>query len=214
MHHAVEGPVVTTGCPHFLRPVVVGGGRVVWGCGGGAGVGRGEARARPAAGRVARRSGPAPALVPFPVPGRSSLWTASCCWGGCLVLLRGCDACRTVGGGLQSEAALIDVRLDVGSLPPRSSSPTVAGCWLGGFSVGRYWWGGERVVGGVLPRINIDTWGLCDRLSLVLVCRGRYGLGGGVLLYILGSSLGGVGPVRGLRGGGRGGWCEEWARSG
>jgi len=25
---------------------------------------------------------------------------------------------------------------------------------------------------------------------------------------------GGVGPVRGLRGGGRGGWCEEWARSG
>ncbi len=24
----------------------------------------------------------------------------------------------------------------------------------------------------------------------------------------------GVGPVRGLRGGGRRGWCEEWARSG
>ena len=49
------------------------------------------------------------------------------------MLLRGCDdACRAVGGGLQSEAALIDVLLDVGSLPPRSSSPTVAGCWLGG----------------------------------------------------------------------------------
>jgi len=31
---------------------------------------------------------------------------------------------------------LIDVSLDVGSLPPRSSSPTVAGCRLGGFSVG------------------------------------------------------------------------------
>jgi hypothetical protein len=72
---------------------------------------------------VARRNGPAPALAPFPVPGRSSLWTASCCWGGWLVLLRGCDACRAVGGGLQSGAALIDVRsnfrLDVGSLPPR-----------------------------------------------------------------------------------------------
>ena len=27
-------------------------------------------------------------------------------------------------------------------------------------------------------------------------------------------AVGGVGPVRGLRGGGRGGWCEEWARSG
>jgi hypothetical protein len=39
-------------------------------------------RARPAAGRVARRGGPAPALAPFPVPGCSSLWTASCCWGG------------------------------------------------------------------------------------------------------------------------------------
>ncbi len=37
---------------------------------------------------------------------------------------------------------------------------------------------------------------------------------GMVLLFILGSNLGGVGPDRGLRGGGRGGWCEEWARSG
>jgi hypothetical protein len=55
--------------------------------------------------------------------------------------------------------------------------------------------------------------GLCDLLCLVLVCRGRYGLRGGVLLFILGSSLGGVGPVRGLRGGGRRGGCEEWARS-
>jgi len=105
------------------------------------------------------------------------LWTASCCWGGCLVLLRGCDACRTVGVDLQSEASLIDVRLDVGSLLSRSSSPTVKGCRLGGFSVGRDWWGGDLVVGGVVPRINIDTWGLCDRLCLVLVCRGRYCLG-------------------------------------
>jgi hypothetical protein len=32
-------------------------------------------------------------------------------------------------------------------------------------------------VGGV-PRINIGTWGMCDCLCLVLVCRGRYGLGG------------------------------------
>jgi hypothetical protein len=35
---------------------------------------------------------------------------------------------------------------------------------------------------------------LCNRICLVLVCRGRYGLGGGVLLSILGSNLGGVGP--------------------
>jgi hypothetical protein len=79
-------------------------------------------------------------------------------------------------------------------------------------------------VGGVLPRINIGAdvwgessimtsvyqrwcsstlhigWGLCDRVCQVLVCRGKYGLGGGVLLFILGSNLGGVGPVRGVRG--------------
>ena len=73
----------------------------------------GVARTGPAAGRVTLRSGPAPALAPFPVPGHSSLWTASCCWGGWLVLVRGGDACRAVGGGLQSGAAFIDVRLDV-----------------------------------------------------------------------------------------------------
>jgi hypothetical protein len=43
--------------------------------------------------------------------------------------------------------------------------------------------------------------------------RGRYGFGGGVLLFILRSNLGRVGP-EGLRGGGRRGWCEEWARIG
>ena len=80
---------------------------------------RGPGAACSSAGRVARRGGPAPALSPFPVPGRSSLWTVSCCWGGWLVLLRGGDACCAVSGGLQ--------------------------------------WGGERVVGGVLPRINIGT---------------------------------------------------------
>jgi hypothetical protein len=45
--------------------------------------------------------------------------------------------------------------------------------------------------------------------------QGQVLFGGGVFLHlILGLSLGGVGPVRGLRGGGRGGWCEEWAMSG
>ena len=36
---------------------------------------------------------------------------------------------------------------------------------------------------------------------IVYVCRGRYGFGGVVLLSILGSNLGGVGPVRSLWGG-------------
>jgi hypothetical protein len=44
-------------------------------------------------------------------------------------------------------------------------------------------------------------------LNYKLICRV-------VLLFILGLNLGGVGPLRGLRGGGRRGWCEEWARSG
>jgi hypothetical protein len=62
--------------------------------------------------------------------------------------------------------------------------------------------------------VHSQPYPLCDRLCPVLVCRGRYGLGGGVLLFILGSNWGGVGPERGLRGGGEKGWCEEWARSG
>ena len=121
---------------------------------------------------------------------------------------------------------------DVGPLPPRSSSPPVAGCQLGGYPAGRDRWGGERVMGGALPRINIggDVWGESNIMTgvyqrwcsstlhigwgLVLVCRGRYGLGGVFLLFILGSNLGGGVPVRGLRGGRRRVWCEEWARSG
>ena len=81
------------------------------------GRGPGEARSRPcgAAQRSCAGSGPLPRVgVQLP---------ASCCWGVWLVLLlRGCDACLAVGGGLQSGSALISVRLDVGSLPLRSSS--------------------------------------------------------------------------------------------
>ena len=54
---------------------------------------------------------------------------------------------------------------------------------------------------------------VCSSMSSSCL-RGQVRFGGGVLLFILGSNLGGVGPVRGLRGGVRGGWCEEWARSG
>ena len=51
-------------------------------------------------------------------------------------------------------------------------------------------------------RLLCTSDGVCVTVCLVLLCGGRYGLGGGVLLFILGSSLGGVGPVRGLRVGG------------
>jgi hypothetical protein len=40
-------------------------------------------------------------------------------------------------GGLSSGAAPVVVRLDVVSFPPRSSAPTVAGCRVGGYPVGR-----------------------------------------------------------------------------
>jgi hypothetical protein len=81
--------------------------------------------------------------------------------GGGLVLVRGFVAYRAVGGGLRSGAALVNVCLDVVPLPFRSSSPTVAGCQLGLYPAVRDQWGGECVVGGVLPRINIgtDVWG-------------------------------------------------------
>jgi len=96
-----------------------------------------------------------------------------------VLLMRVCDTCLAVSGDVQSGSALINVRLDVGSLPPRSSSLIVTGCRLGGFPVRRDLWGGESVVGGVLPRISVGTWGLCASLCLVLVCGGRYCLGEG-----------------------------------
>jgi hypothetical protein len=80
--------------------------------------------------------------------------------GGCLPLVRGGGVFHAVGGGLRLGVALVDVRLDVVPLPPRSSSQTVAGCQVGGFPVGHDLWGGERVVGGVLPRISISD-GVC-----------------------------------------------------
>jgi hypothetical protein len=97
------------------------------------------------------------ALADFPVPGRSKLLTVSCCWGGWLVLVRGVGACLDVGG-----------RLQLG--PPSSMSASTSGLsspvlphrlwrvvsWVG-FLLGRDWWGGDHVVGGVLPRINIGT---------------------------------------------------------
>ena len=98
-------------------------------------------------------------------------------------------------GGLSSGAAPVVVLLDVVPLPPRYSAPTVAGCRLGGYPAGRDRRGGKRAAGGMsedhdrcwriehhercLLRCCSSTlhigWGFCDRLCLVLVCRGRYG---------------------------------------
>ncbi len=45
-----------------------------------------------------------------------------------MLLLRGCDACHAVSGGLQSGAVLIGVRLDVGSLPVSPAPFFLADC--------------------------------------------------------------------------------------
>ena len=86
--------MLTTGHLPSRHPVVVGTGRVVGGCGGGADGGRGGSRTLPATGGVARRGGDAPVLAPFPVPGGSMLFALLrvdyhmiICWGlthGCL----------------------------------------------------------------------------------------------------------------------------------
>ncbi len=52
-------------------------------------------------------------------------------------------------GGLSSGADPVVVRLDVVYFPPRSSAPTVAGCLLGGYPVGRDQWGGKSAAGGM-----------------------------------------------------------------
>jgi hypothetical protein len=58
-------------------------------------------------------------------------------------------------GGLSSGAAPVVVQLDVVPLPPRSSAPTVAGCRLGGYPVGRDRWGGKRAAGGMYPAFTL-----------------------------------------------------------
>ena len=48
-----------------------------------------------------------------------------------------------------------------------------------------------------LPQVSISSFNADAHYGcLVLFCMGRYGLGGVVLLFILGSNLGGVGLVR------------------
>ena len=94
------------------------------------------------------------------------------------------SATRLVAGCVREQ--LSSPSADVVPLQTRSSSPTVADCWLGGYPAGRDWWGGKRHAGGMsedhdrcfsmlvlgafstgvfntnaLPRINIDAdvWG-------------------------------------------------------
>ena len=73
---------------------------------------------------------------------RQSVW---------LVLVRGGCAFRAVGGGLCLGVALDDVRLHVVPVPPCSSSPTVAGCRLGGILLDAIGWVESAVWEGCYP---------------------------------------------------------------
>ena len=99
------------------------------------------------------------------------------------------------------------------TLPPRSTGPAMAGCRLVGCSVvsGRPLC--SRAVG--FRSASASAWGpfwppgapsLPAAAASAWRGRGR--------VPIAGWSLGGIGPDRGLRGEGRRGWCEEWARRG
>ena len=84
--------------------------------------GPGAAHSRPCG--AARRGGPAPALAPFPVPWRVSLWAASCCWGGCHPpQQRG-----AVRGGVRRGAG---EGAGAGAGPPRGAARSEAACARG-----------------------------------------------------------------------------------
>ena len=114
----------------------------------------------------------------------------------------------TLCSGLQPGAALVVVCLAIVTLPPRSTVPTVAGCRLVGCSVVRGRPLRSRAVAGVSLHV-------CVGLGPVLASHAPSPPAAAAAVWrglgrvpIAGWSCGIVGPERGLRGGGRRGWCE------
>jgi hypothetical protein len=106
------------------------------------------------------------------------------------------------------------VRLSVVTLPPRSTAPSVAGCRLVGCSVVSRGPLRSRGVAGMSQRFRVSLGPvLAFRAPSPPVAASAAWRGRG-RVPIAGWSLAGVGPGRGLRGGRRRGWCEEWARRG
>ena len=117
-----------------------------------------------------------------------------------------------VGGWLQSGSALVVICLDVVTLPPSSTTPTVAGCRLVGCSVvsGRPL--SSRAVTGVSLHVCVGLGPALASHAPSLPAAAAAAWRGRGRVPIVGWSCVGVGPETGLRGGGRRGWCEEWAR--
>ncbi len=71
-------------------------------------------------------------------------------------------------GGLISGSSPVIIQLDVVSLPPRSSAPTVADCQLGGYPAGRDQWGGKCNAGGMSEDHDrcFSMWKLCSVMGI------------------------------------------------
>ena len=129
---------------------------------------------------------------------------------------------RQRGEELQPGAAHVIVRLAVVTLPPRSTAPAVAGCRLVGCSVVSGLPLRSRDVVGVSRRVCVCLGPVLASHAMSLPAAAAAAWRGRGWVLITGWSYDRVGPVRGLPGtgegssggGGRRGWCEEWARRG
>jgi hypothetical protein len=139
--------LLTTGHPPFLRPVVVGGGRGM-ACG---------LRRRGRGPDVARRRPCGAVRRSYACAGRLPRAAARC---GLRLVAGGGGWCWC---GAAAHAARSVAACNRG--PPSSTSASMSGLsrlclrvvgWVG-FLLGRDRWGGERIVGGVLPHINTGT---------------------------------------------------------
>jgi hypothetical protein len=119
-----------------------------------------------------------------------------------------------VGGGLQPGDELVVVCLAVMILPSRSTTATVAGCRLVGCSVISRLPLCSRAVAGVSQHVCVCLGPVLASHAPSLPAAAAAAWRGLGRVPIAGWSYVRVGPERGLRGGGRRGWCEEWARRG
>jgi hypothetical protein len=128
-------------------------------------------------------------------------------------------ACCSRRAGLHQCKSFVEMCIVIclSALPacvPRSTALTVTGCRVVGCSVviGRPL--RSRAVAGVSLHVCVCLGPVLASHATSLPAAAAAAWRGRGWVHIAGWSYVGVGPVRGLRGGGRRGWCEEWARRG